>query len=126
MTNNTKKWLNALRSGKYQQRRGFLNKGGKFCCLGVACELAIEDGVPLVKIPVVQPKDVYPLDPLDPLDPDVVFSYNGMCGLLCDSVEKWLGCNVHQNMLIELNDKRHYTFEQIAEYVESLDKEVLQ
>ncbi len=33
------KWVEALRSGKYQQGRQYLNKDGKFCCLGVLCEI---------------------------------------------------------------------------------------
>jgi hypothetical protein len=38
-----KKWLEALRSGKYKQARGTLRKlagrDAAFCCLGVLCEL---------------------------------------------------------------------------------------
>ena len=33
------KWLNALRSGEYQQTKGFLRKEDGFCCLGVLCDL---------------------------------------------------------------------------------------
>ena len=36
---NQKKWINALRSGKFEQGRGYLNLFGKFCCLGIACEI---------------------------------------------------------------------------------------
>lgn len=32
-------WVAALRSGKYRQGRGVLNSDGKFCCLGVLCEV---------------------------------------------------------------------------------------
>ena len=32
-------WIAALRSGKYEQMIGALNKGDKFCALGVACQL---------------------------------------------------------------------------------------
>ena len=32
-------WVNALRSGKYRQARGFLRKNGAMCCLGVLCEI---------------------------------------------------------------------------------------
>ncbi len=33
-------WLEALRSGKYQQTRHYLHsKKGGFCCLGVACDM---------------------------------------------------------------------------------------
>jgi hypothetical protein len=34
-----KQWVEALRSGQYEQGKGNLNKNGKFCCLGVLCEL---------------------------------------------------------------------------------------
>lgn len=33
------KWIAALRSGDYVQGRTSLRKDGKFCCLGVACDL---------------------------------------------------------------------------------------
>lgn len=34
-----KKLIEALRSGKYRQGRGWLCISGKYCCLGVACEI---------------------------------------------------------------------------------------
>lgn len=34
-----RKWLEALRSGEYNQGSGALRKNGKFCCLGVLCDL---------------------------------------------------------------------------------------
>jgi len=37
---NQKKWLEALRSGKYQQGKNKLrDSDDRFCCLGVACEV---------------------------------------------------------------------------------------
>ena len=36
---NQKKWIAALRSGKYRQTRGRLNDADGFCCLGVACDV---------------------------------------------------------------------------------------
>jgi hypothetical protein len=33
------KWIDALRSGKYQQGRGFLHSNKGMCCLGVLCDL---------------------------------------------------------------------------------------
>jgi hypothetical protein len=38
-------WVAALRSGEYEQGQGALNSDGKFCCLGVLCELAVNAGV---------------------------------------------------------------------------------
>ena len=34
------KWVSALLSGKYKQGDGFLKKGGKYCCLGVLCDIS--------------------------------------------------------------------------------------
>ena len=36
-------WINALRSGKYEQGQGSLNEDGKFCCLGVLTDLYIRE-----------------------------------------------------------------------------------
>lgn len=43
---NQEKWLQALESGEYEQGVGFLLCTGKYCCLGVGCELsgASKDG----------------------------------------------------------------------------------
>lgn len=32
-------WVQALRSGEYQQGKSCLNDGGSMCCLGVLCDL---------------------------------------------------------------------------------------
>ena len=37
------KWVDALRSGEYQQCRGYLRKEDGFCCLGVLCDLYIKE-----------------------------------------------------------------------------------
>jgi hypothetical protein len=47
-------WIEALRSGKYKQGKGYLaamKKDGstEYCCLGVACEVAIEHGAKVPK-----------------------------------------------------------------------------
>lgn len=34
-----RKWIRALRSGKFKQGQGALCKDGKHCCLGVLCEI---------------------------------------------------------------------------------------
>lgn len=54
---NARKWVRALRSGKYKQTKEVLHrvtKRGKkevhtYCCLGVACELYRKSGKPLGK-----------------------------------------------------------------------------
>lgn len=39
------KWVDALRSGEYQQTHGDLRDSDGFCCLGVLSDLAVNDGV---------------------------------------------------------------------------------
>lgn len=43
------RWVAALRSGEYQQGRANLytedSNGKHFCCLGVLCDLAVQDGL---------------------------------------------------------------------------------
>lgn len=33
-------WINALRSGEYEQGKMYLYMNGKYCCLGVACVIS--------------------------------------------------------------------------------------
>lgn len=40
-----KKWLKALRSGKYAQGATALRDGTRYCCLGVACHIAGATGI---------------------------------------------------------------------------------
>jgi hypothetical protein len=39
-----RKWVEALRSGKYQQTRYRMRDRDKFCCLGVLCDLVDPSG----------------------------------------------------------------------------------
>lgn len=40
--------ITALESGDYEQGKGSLYRGGRWCCLGVMCDLAVKDGVVIV------------------------------------------------------------------------------
>lgn len=76
---NMRKWIAALRSGQYTQGTGTLrNDKNQYCCLGVACEVAIGSGVELdVKLP----------------DPggSAYWYYGDMAGTLPPEVQRWLG-----------------------------------
>ena len=37
------KWVAALRSGQYKQGLGKLESNGRYCCLGVLCEISKEE-----------------------------------------------------------------------------------
>ncbi len=39
-----KLWIEALRSGEFQQGKGYLEKNGKYCALGVLSALALIEG----------------------------------------------------------------------------------
>lgn len=46
---NRKLWTDALRSGEYQQCTGVLRDADQgFCCLGVACDVAVKHGVEML------------------------------------------------------------------------------
>lgn len=72
-------WVRRLRSGKYEQGKEWLNKDGKFCCLGVLCEMAAEQGV--VEKSTGTETTIYGPPPYDSI-PDQV---------LPDAVKEWAG-----------------------------------
>ena len=81
------KWSTALRSGEYEKCEGQLKCssiiiGGVFhCCLGVLCELAIEDGVP---IETIMEEDGVPVE-------EEFGFFDGYDGVLPPSVIDWAG-----------------------------------
>lgn len=73
-------WLSNLRSGEYEQGEGILKKNGKFCCLGVLCDMAVKAGV--VKETVVEDYDYtysrYGVDGRTSYLPSEVVSWAGL------------------------------------------------
>jgi hypothetical protein len=119
MNSNAKKWIRALRSGKYKQGEDQLRSGDKFCCLGVACDLyAKAHGVKWEKFKS---------------DGDDLFSFFKLVGKLPSVVQNWLGltdaCGVYSidnqpkqrpltESLADLNDDG-FSFQEIAAIIES-------
>lgn len=112
MNDNAKNWVKALRSGEYKQTTGALHNQDGFCCLGVACELAVEAGI------------------VTSHDKGNLYTYgtSNNCGALPNEVSKWLGLSTtwggfnrgtESTDLPKLNDEEHLTFEQIADIIES-------
>lgn len=84
-----KRWVAALRSGKYRQtRRGQLKHKGAYCCLGVLC------GPVLGKT-------------IDEFD-----------DVRCPDVGVRLFDYYTEDKLIDLNDQAYYSFKKIADWVE--------
>lgn len=111
------KWVAALRSEEFRQATGGLrrvpDKGAVgYCCLGVACEVAVREGA--------------------------VPTYDGDCLVLPDEVAEWLGLadcagtvteaigsnrddedGFKAHSLWELNDVAKLSFEDIADVIEA-------
>jgi hypothetical protein len=101
-----KLWTAALRSGRYEQGHLYLSIDGKFCCLGVACELYLEQHRDQM--------DVYSVS---------VRYYDGEYRRLPSSVQSWLGLTGfegqhNQGSLSKMNDTGS-TFAQIADFIDS-------
>jgi hypothetical protein len=121
------KWADALESGQYEQGHNYLTqdrlgKGVLDCCLGVACKVAMLNGITL-KTQELQREGR-----------DGTFKvtqYETQTWHLPNEVLKWL--EIGQNQEIEINgirarliihnDERHASFQQIAQGIRALVKE---
>lgn len=129
------KWLEALRSGEYEQGKGYLHYEDQgeqhYCCLGVLCEIAVEQGV-------ISPGPSTPGgdDPLDS-DHDAILAYGTAATTMPpDAVTAWaldlepdsyvsrmVTWSVempegHRRGLPELNDDDDLSFTEIADLIE--------
>lgn len=117
-----KRWLKALRSGKYKQgKKSLKTEEGNFCCLGVLCDLYInskegkenksiwEKNKGMNRYQIVVRGEVNPV-------------------ILPEVVKKWAGLNATNPILensdesytslAEFNDNGGYGFERIANKIE--------
>lgn len=82
MNDNARAWVAALRSRKFKQGAHHLHRKfrgeDEYCCLGVACHLAVEAGV-------CQAKEVCPEAPVP------LVAYDNDTSVLPQSVADWLG-----------------------------------
>lgn len=101
------KWIQALRSGEFNQAKGALETDNGYCCMGVACEILI-------------PKDylTYPYGLKDQI-------YGNFPGYHLNAPQ-WLKSvnmcfeNVTGKSLSTLNDWEGYTFDEIADLLEAV------
>lgn len=130
------KWVAALRSGEFEQGSGALCRGGRYCCLGVLCELAYREGVVARK-----GCSIFPLTEISPYPSQSPYrrghtpsprcstseiSYDGNESFLPLSVQTWAGLDTDNPevpalgttvSLDNLNDSGK-TFQEIAEIIE--------
>lgn len=115
-----KKWVTALRSGKYKQGVSALhtvpkNGGNKYCCLGVLCDLAMKAGITKRTKELVG--SVY------------FYKYDKESVFLPDSVRDWVGLATYGGLygpdmrysLTEINDNGK-SFNYIANRIEAMPK----
>lgn len=114
--------VEALRSGKYRQTTHKLarydRKGRKkkYCCLGIACEVAYANGVPLKRVSTDSAVVYYDAD------------NHGNTYTLPKAVRDWYGFEFFDPDLIDesgerdsasgLNDEKRYNFKRIADAFE--------
>lgn len=124
-----KRWTDALRSGNYQQTTGVLHRfkddNVGYCCLGVLCDLAAQEGV------VNERQDGYEYSIFED---NIRPTYDGSATELPLSVQEWAGFEKYEsnptfknqwvnstghgfNTLAEVNDNGG-TFEDIAKIIE--------
>lgn len=126
---NAQKWVEALRSGKYKQGRKALTvieNGVEYdCCLGVACKVAIENGLDLETH--IESKDE------EDATKTLRFYDVKYYGVLPPKVKDWLGLTTEDGVygvasgihsgnpcdLLASDNDAGQTFEQIAATIES-------
>jgi hypothetical protein len=109
-------WIEALRSGAYRQTRLALRDNEGFCCLGVACEVAIEAGLPLKRAGD---------DGYSSLDGQII-----QRAFLPRAVMEWLGLSTGDGRvsaaqsLSQLNDRERRDFNYIANFIDKYREEL--
>lgn len=116
-----KAWVEALKSGEYHQCTNKLakktNRWG-YCCLGVACEVAIKEGIPLQVRKSGDVKLYGEEEQAGPLPQEMVEELhlrNDIGGFTVDGVE---------GALTDLNDNEGKSFKEIASFILKHKKEI--
>ena len=120
-------WVDALRSGEFKQGKFFLERimsdgSHEFCCLGVACRVAMAHGLELGIAEIPSKAFSY-----------TVLAFKGEQGIsdacLPSIVAWWFGLSSNEpvvfhddgttDALITLNDDKEWDFNQIADILEA-------
>ena len=116
-------WINALRSGKYQQGTGCLRKEDKYCCLGVLLDCYLdernESWVPVETNFVLQGLDSATTYYHRTKEDDCLFESFCFLPRYKDFLN-WTGDipTEKEDHLVELNDLEGLPFEVIARWIE--------
>ena len=126
MNENVKKLTTALRSGKYKQIKKQLCNEGGYCCLGVACEVFMENGGKLDKKSTDYKAMSFAEVETGKLEVYKEVTYNGQRTALPFEVMNWLGLktvtgrfgDVVEQSLVYMNDNLNMDFNAIADVIE--------
>lgn len=99
------KWLEALRSGKYQQGKSRLRADDRFCCIGVLCDVLNADAWAHSSVEI---GEFYWRDPQ---------GYKVFAALLPEALETTGLSSDQQDNLIDMNDNGE-SFETISAHIE--------
>lgn len=109
-----KKWLDALRSGKYKQGKDQLKQEQDgdcaYCCLGVLCDLFVKE------MNISWDNQILKYDLFMPTEH--VREWAGVSFNSAFTVKTEIDGSMQDVRLDVLNDKHNYTFEQIADLIE--------
>jgi len=99
-------WVEALRSGKYEQGRCWLRHKDKFCCLGVLCDLHAQ------------------ATNCDWEEYNNIGNYLDSDEVLPGKVVKWAGLDsedpfINKERVSSYNDDRRLDFDQMSDLIES-------
>jgi hypothetical protein len=118
-------WLEALRSGRYKQGFYRLKSGGdNFCCLGVLCDLYIQetgqgrwDTHPETGPEAFRffPNSIFPNSSIGSVDSSIGTPPPQVSSWAGEHLDSWV---VGEHTLQFYNDSEHLTFHQIADLIE--------
>jgi hypothetical protein len=109
------KWVEALRSGEYTQGKFRLYNGRSYCCLGVLCNLYMNEKNETWYYLTSETSDNYYCDGESELLPVAVMDW---AELNSGNGDPLVNVDVAHS-LAELNDTLKYTFAQIADVIEA-------
>lgn len=106
-----KQWVEALRSGRYQQGIGSLNKYDRYCCLGVLTDLYLKET-----------NQTWKENGDDGKCPELSETLACSHMFLDPRIQTWAELSDDRvSNFITMNDRRQWSFEQIAAEIEKMN-----
>jgi len=101
-------WIDALKSGEFQQGYGFLKRAEKFCCLGVLCEVMIARGANITRRLTDDEQE----------EDKLITLYSGERSLLSEELLNLAGLSWDEQIVVmHKNDDTRSSFDEIAAYL---------